>query len=321
MRTCSLLLVSLLLAFPPAAAQAQTFPTKTIEIVVPFAPGGSTDTAARMIGQRMAETFGQAVIVNNRPGGGSIIGTAAVAKAAPDGHTLLAQTIAFAINAAARKSLPYDPINDFSPIVELSTLPLVLLVHPSLPVNSLAELVALAKAKPGTLNYASSGNGTSPHLAAEMFKSAAGLDMVHIPYKGNAEATNALLGGHVGVHFGLVPPFIQYVRSGALRALAVTTEKRIAALPETPTIAELGYPGYEISSWQGLFAPAGTPRETISMLNAEVVRIMNLPEMRERLRAEGAELVAGSSAQFTARVASEIAKWRRVIALSGAKME
>jgi tripartite-type tricarboxylate transporter receptor subunit TctC len=313
------LTVALLAVAPPA--YAQTFPSRTIEIVVPFVPGGSTDTVSRMIGQKMSETFAQPVIINNRPGGGSVIGTALAAKAQPDGHTILAQTIAFAINGAARKNLPYDPIGSFAPIVELSTLPLMLVVHPSLPVNSVAELVALAKAQPGVLNYASSGSGTSPHLAAEMFKSMAGIDMVHIPFKGNAEASNAMLGGHVRVYFALVPPFLEYVKNGSLRVLAVTTEKRIAALPDVPTVAELGYPGFEISSWQGLFAPAGTPREAVSMINAEVVRILNLPDVRERIRAEGAEVVAGTSAQFTIRVASEIAKWKRVIEASGAKME
>ena len=304
-----------------AAAAAQNFPTKTIEIVVPFAPGGSTDTMARTLGQKMSETFGQPVIVNNRPGGGSIIGTAFAAKAAPDGHTVLAQTIAYAINAAARSNLPYDPLKSFVPIVELSTLPLVLLVHPSVPANSVQELVALAKAKPGTLNYASSGNGTSPHLAAEMFKSMAGIDMVHIPFKGNAEASNALLGGHVPIHFALVPPFLAHIKSGALRALAVTTEKRIDSLPELPTVAELGYAGFEISSWQGLLAPAGTPKEVVAKLNAEVVRILNLPDVRAHISTEGANPVAGTPEQFAQKLEFEIAKWKRVIAQSGAKME
>jgi tripartite-type tricarboxylate transporter receptor subunit TctC len=309
------------LATATALAGAQSFPSKTIEFIVPFAPGGSTDTVSRMLAQKMSETFGQPAIVNNRPGGGSIIGTALAAKAPPDGHTILAQTIAFAINAAAKKNLPYDPIKSFTPIAELSTLPLMLVVHPSLPVNSVQELVAMAKQKPGQLNYASSGSGTSPHLAAEMFKSMAGVDMIHIPFKGNAEASNALLGGHVPIYFALVPPFLAHVKSGALRALAVTTERRIDSLPHAPTIAELGYAGFEISSWQGLFVPAGTPPAAVARLNSEVGRIINLPEVRARIEREGATPVAGTAEQFGAKVASEIAKWKRVIEQSGAKLD
>jgi len=302
-------------------ALAQKFPTKPVEIIVPFAAGGSTDVTSRMLASRMAETFGQPVIVNNRPGGGSTIGTALVAKAPPDGHMILAQTIAFAINAAARKNLPYDPVKGFAPIVELSRIPLMVLVHPSLNVSTLKELIDLAKAKPGTLNYASSGHGTSPHLAAEMFNSMLGLDLTHIPYKGNAEASAALLSGQVPIHIGLVPPFIGHVRAGALKVLAVTTEKRLDTLPDTPTVAELGYPDYEISSWQGLFAPAGTPKDVVAKLNAEVVRILNLPEIRDGIIKQGATPAAGTPEAFADKVQSEIAKWKKVIEVSGAKLE
>jgi tripartite-type tricarboxylate transporter receptor subunit TctC len=274
---------------------------------------------SRRLATKLAERLKQPVIVNNRPGGGSTIGTAQVAKAPPDGHTILAQTIAFAINAAARKSLPYDPIKDFAPIVEVSTLPLMLVVHPSLPVKSVQELVELAKSK--ELNYASSGFGTSPHLAGEMFNSMAGVKLTHIPYKGNAEASTALLSGEVPIHFGLVPPFIGHVRSGALRVLAVTTEKRIDSLPDVPTIAEAGYPEFEISSWQGFLAPGGTPKELVAKLNAELVLLINQPEIRESIIKQGAMPVAGSPEAFTKKVASEIAKWKLVIEKSGAKME
>lgn len=312
---------ALFLSLVPDAAGAQGYPSRTIEIIVPFAPGGTTDTVSRMLGQRMSETFGQPVIVNNRPGGGSVIGTMVAAKAPPDGHTILAQTTAFTINAAARKNPPYDPVRDFAPIVEISTLPLMLLVHPSVPVKSVQDLVAYAKANPGKLNYATSGSGTSTHLAAEMFKSIAGIDMVHIPFKGNSEAANAVIGGHVPVYFALVPPFLEYVRNGTLRGLAVTTELRIASLPDLPTIAELGYAGFEISSWQGMLAPAGTPKEIVGKLNAEMVRILKLPEVSERIRAEGAEPVAGAPEAFGARLASEVVKWKDVIERSGAKMD
>ena len=209
---------------------------------MPFVAGGTTDTVARLIAQRMTDNWGQPAVVYNRPGGGSTIGTATVAKAAPDGHTLLVTTIAFAINASLMKT-PYDPIKDFTPITELASIPLMLVVHPSLPVTNLKEFIAYTKAQPNGVDYASSGAGTSTHLAAEMFKSMTGAKLVHVPFKGNAEVLNALLGGHVKVHFALTASTLQHVRTGALRVIAVTTEKRIASLPDVPTIAELGYPG------------------------------------------------------------------------------
>jgi tripartite-type tricarboxylate transporter receptor subunit TctC len=247
----------LLWAALPAAAQ--DFPRKQIDLVVPFVAGGTTDNIARLIGQRFSEVWSQPVIVNNRPGGGSTIGHQVVAKSAPDGHTLLVTTISFAITAALQK-LPFDPIRDFAPISELASLPLMLVVHPSLPATDLREFIAMAKANPGGWDFASSGVGTSPHLAAEMFKSLAGIDLVHLPFKGNAEAMNAFLGGHVKIYFALVPAVLQHVRAGKLRAIAVTSEQRLPYLPEVPTIAEQGFPGYEISSWQGVFAPPAPPR-------------------------------------------------------------
>ena len=300
-------------------AAQQSYPSKPIELVVPFAAGGSTDVMSRMMATRLSERLKQPVVVNNRPGGGSIIGTALVAKAPPDGHMLLAQTIAFAINSAARPRLPFDPIKDFAPIMEVSTIPLMVLVHPSLPVKNIQELIELAKKKP--LNYASSGFGTSPHLAGEMFNSMAGVKLVHIPYKGNAEASTALLSGEVPIHFGLVPPFINHVKSGALRVIAVTTEKRIDSLPDTPTVAEAGFPAFEISSWQGFMTTGGTPKEIVARLNSELVQIMNTPEIRASILKQGATPVGGTPEAFAKKVASEIAKWKMVIEKSGAKME
>src|SRR5258705_613615 len=256
-RTACVLAIALVVTL---SAAAQDYPKRPIELVVPFVAGGTTDNIARLMAQRFSDSWGQTVIVNNRPGGGSTIGTNAVAKAAPDGHTLLVTTIGFAINAGLQK-LPYDPIKDFAPITELASLPLMLVVHSSVPATSLAEFIALMRSKPGGWDYASAGVGTSPHLAAEMFKSMAKVDLVHVPYKGNAEANNAMLGGHVKIYFALVPAVLQHVRAGSLRALAVTTEKRLPYLPDVPTIAEQGFPGYEISSWQGVLAPAGTPKD------------------------------------------------------------
>jgi tripartite-type tricarboxylate transporter receptor subunit TctC len=312
----ALLCASAAMVLAAVPALAQTYPTRQIELVVPFVAGGTTDNIARLMAQRFSDRWGQTVIVSNRPGGGSTIGTAAVAKAVPDGHTLLVTTIGFATNAGLQK-LPYDPIKDFAPVTELAAIPLVLVVHASVPATNLREFIALAKTQAGGLDYASSGTGTSPHLAAEMFNSMAGVKLVHVPFKGNAEGINAMLGGHVKVYFALVPAVLQHVRAGTLRAIAVTTEKRLGALPDVPTIAELGFPGYEISSWQGLFAPAGTPKEVVDKVNGEAVRMVNAPEVRQRMALEGAEPVGSTPDQFAARVKSEIAKWGKVVRDAG----
>jgi tripartite-type tricarboxylate transporter receptor subunit TctC len=310
----ALLLASVFAASAPVAAQ--DYPKKQIELVVPFVAGGTTDNVARLIAQRFSESWGQTVIVNNRPGGGSTIGHAVVAKAPPDGHTLLVTTISFAITAVMQK-LPFDPIKDFAPISEFASLPLILVVHPSLPATNLKEFIAMAKSKAGGWDYASSGVGTSPHLAAEMFKSMAGVDMVHVPYKGNAEAMNAFLGGHIKIYFALVPAVLQHVKAGNLRAIAVTTEQRLPYLPDVPTIAESGFPGYEISSWQGVFAPGGTPRDVVGKINGEVVRLLSVPEVRARISLEGADPVGSSPEAFAERVKSEIAKWSKVARSAG----
>jgi tripartite-type tricarboxylate transporter receptor subunit TctC len=305
-------------AFTLAAvpASAQTYPSKQVDLIVPFVAGGTTDTVARLIAQRMADNWGQPAIVHNRPGAGSTIGTALVAKAAPDGHTLLVSTIAFAISASLVKT-PYDAIKDFTPITELASIPLILVVHPSLPVSNLKDFIAYTKAQPNGVDYASSGAGTSPHLAAEMFKRMSGAQMVHVPFKGNAEVLNALLGGHVKVHFGLTASTLQHVRTGKLRVIAATTEKRIASLPDVPTIAELGYPEFEISSWQGMFAPANTPKDVIAKVNSETTRLLSEPAVRERIHKEGADPVGSSPAAFDKRIRGEIAKWAGVLKASG----
>jgi len=312
-RTACVLAIALTAPLPAAA---QDYPKKTIELVVPFVAGGTTDNIARLMAQRFSDSWGQTVVVNNRAGGGSTIGTNAVAKAPPDGHTLLVTTIGFAINAGLQK-LPYDPIGDFTPVTELASLPLVLVVHASLPVTNLQEFIALAKSKAGGWDYASSGTGTSPHLAAEMFKSMAGIELVHVPFKGNAEAMNSLMGGHVKIYFALVPAVLQHIKAGTLRAIAVTTEERLPYLPDVSTIAELGFPGYEISSWQGVFAPAGTPKDVIAKINGELVRMLNVPDVRRRISQEGADPIGSTPDAFANRVKNEITKWTKVIKTSG----
>lgn len=312
-RTACVLAGALVATLP---AVAQDYPKRPIELVVPFVAGGTTDNIARLMAQRFSESWGQTVVVNNRAGGGSTIGTNAVAKAPPDGHTLLVTTIGFAINAGLQK-LPYDPVGDFTPVTELASLPLVLVVHASVPATNLQEFIALAKSKPGGWDYASSGTGTSPHLAAEMFKSMAGIELVHVPFKGNAEAMNSLMGGHVKIYFALVPAVLQHIKTGALRAIAVTTEERLPYLPDVPTIAELGFPGYEISSWQGVFAPAGTPKDVVGKINGELVRMLNVPEIRRRISQEGADPVGSTPDAFASRVKNEITKWTKVIKTSG----
>ena len=301
---------------PATPAAAQPYPSKQVDLIVPFVAGGTTDTVARLIAQRMTDNWGQAAVVYNRPGGGSTIGTATVAKAAPDGYTLLVTTIAFAINATLLKT-PYDAIKDFTPITELASIPLMLVVHPSLPVTNLKEFIAYTKAQPNGVDYASSGPGTSTHLAAEMFKATTGANLVHLPFKGNAEVLNALLGGHVKVHFALTASTLQHVRSGAVRVIAVTTEKRIPSLPDVPTVAELGYPEFEISSWQAMFAPAGTPKDVVAKINGETTKMLATQAVRERISKEGADPVGSSPEQFDKRIRSEVEKWARVLKASG----
>ena len=297
--------------FLPTPAVAQTYPTKPIELVVPFVAGGTTDNIARLIGQRFTESWAQTVIVNNRPGAGSAIGTAAVAKAVPDGHTLLVTTFAFAVTPVLQK-VSFDPVKDFAPITELASLPMMLVVHPSLPVTNIKEFIAYAKSNPKGLDYASSGPGTSTHLAAEMFRTMAGINLVHVPFKGNADVYNALLGGHIKVHFSLVPSAIAHVRAGKLRAIAVASDKRLPYLSELPTIAESGFPAYEISSWQGVLAPGGTPKDVIAKINGELLALLKTPAMRERMAREGADPVGSTPEEFTRRVAGEVAKWSKV---------
>jgi tripartite-type tricarboxylate transporter receptor subunit TctC len=313
------ILFSLLLAWSCAAA-AQAWPSKPIKVIVPYPAGGFYDTVARLVGVKMAEDFGQPVVVENRVGAGGIVGTDYVAKSAPDGYTIMVGGIGpHGINPGLYPKLPYDPVRDFEPIVHVVNAANILVVHPSLPVSSLNELILLARAKPGQLNYASNGSGTSPHLAAEMFASAMGLKLTHIPYKGSAPAVTAMLGGQTQMAFNNAGDVLQHIRAGKLRALAVTGAKRLAALPEVPTMQESGAPGYEAVAWWAYYAPAGTPRDIVMRLNAEINKTIQLPEVRDRLSVQGsAEIVGGSPEQLAAFMKAEIAKWSRVIKESGA---
>ena len=306
----------------PAAAQAPAYPTKPVRLVVPFPPGGATDIIARAVAQKLGETLGQSIVVDNRPGAGGNVGTELVAKAAPDGYTLEMGTVGtHAINASLYAKMPYDNVKDFAPIILVAGVPNVLEVTPSLPVNSVQELIAYAKANPGKLNFASSGNGTSIHLSGELFKVMAGVQMTHVPYKGSAPALQDLIGGNVQLMFDNLPPSLPQIKSGKLRAIAVTSAARAPALPDVPTIAESGLPGFEASSWFGLLAPAGTPPAIIAKINAEVATWLASPEGREKLAAIGANAAGGSPEDFARHIQAETAKWAKVVKESGAKVD
>ncbi|MEI6720225.1 MAG: tripartite tricarboxylate transporter substrate binding protein [Betaproteobacteria bacterium] len=303
-------------------ASAQPYPNRPLRIVVPFPPGGGTDIGTRIVAQKLQEAWGQAVIVENKPGAAGIVGTELTAKSAPDGYTFMMGNIGtHAINVSLYKKLAYDPVRDFAPVSMVADLPLLLLVHPSVPANSVKELIALAKSQPGKLNFSSSGAGGSMHVAAELFKSMTGVDMVHIPYKGGAPAVADLLSGQVALSFSTVLETIQHVKAGKVRALAVTNDHRSIALPDLPTIAEAGLPGYQSISWLALFAPAGTPKDIVNKLSAESVRILKLPDVKERLLAQGAEPIGSTPEQLAAILATDIAKYAKVIRESGYKPE
>lgn len=302
-------------------AQAQAFPSRPLHLIVPFPPGAGTDAFARVIATKLSDSLGQVVVVDNKAGGGATVGTDFVAKAAPDGYTLLLSTASHGINPAVFTKLPYDTLRDFATITQVANLPIVLVVHPSVPVKSLKELVALAKTRPGALNLGSAGNGTVFHLAGELFKSVAGIDMVHVPFKGGGPALQALIAGQVDVLFETTLTVQPQVKAGKIRALAVGGASRSSVMPEVPTIAESGYPGFDAQNWYGVYAPARTPPEIVARLNQEIVKVLHLPDVRERFDALGAEIVANTPGQHLAFLKAEMAKWDRIAKATNAKVD
>jgi len=306
----------------PLLAAAQNYPARPVRLIVPFPAGGTTDILARAIAQKLSEGLGQQFVVDNRPGAGGNIGADFVAKAPPDGYTLLMGTVGTqAINTSLYAKMPYDAAKDFAPVVLVAGVPNVLVVNTALPVRTVADLVKLAKEKPGTINFASSGNGTSIHLSGELFKVMTGVQMSHVPYKGSAPALVDLIGGQVQVMFDNLPSALPHVKSGKLRAVAVTSTKRAPALPDVPTIAESGVPGFEATSWFGILGPAGTPRDVVTKINAEANKALQSSEMKEKLLSQGAEAAGGSPEQFGDYIKSETVKWAKVVKESGAKVD
>jgi tripartite-type tricarboxylate transporter receptor subunit TctC len=294
-------------------APAQEFPARAIRIVVPSSPGGGTDILARQIATRLTERWGQQVVVDNRPGAGQMIGLELVAKAPPDGYTLVVTATPLAINTVLFRKVPYDPIRDFAPVTQIAAMPNLLVSHPSLPARTVAQLIALARARPGELAYSSSGIGTGPHLTMELFNYMTGVKIEHVPYKGTNPAMIDTISGHVQLLMSTLLPPLPHIKTSRLRAIAVTGATRVSSLPEVPTIAEGGVKGYEVVGWYGMAAPAGTPRAVVSKLQAEVASILKAPETREKLAAEGAEPVGSTPDEFGAFVKAEIDKWSKVV--------
>jgi len=303
-----------------AAAVAQSYPVRPVRVIVPFSPGGAADTPGRVLLSKLSDALGQQVVVDNRPGAGSTIGAELVAKSAPDGYTLLMISNTHVISAALYKKLNYDVINDFTPILEFGDAPNVLVVHPSLPAKTVKDLIALAKAKPGQIDYASSGNGSSQHLFTALFTSMAGINMNHIPYKGSGQARTDLISGQVTVGMPGISSVIQHINSGRLRALGVTSAKRSPELPNTPTIAEAGVKGYEASLWLGLLGPADLPKDVVSRLNTEVAKLLKSSEMQAQFQKIGTDVVYRDPAQWAAFIKSEREKWAKVVKVTGAQV-
>lgn len=306
----------------PASAFAQTYPARPIRYVVPFPAGGGVDIVARLVGQKLSEYWGQQVVIDNRGGAGGIIGAEIVARAAPNGYTIIMGNVAtHALNPVLFRKLPYDPVKDFAPVTLVAMIPGILLLHPAVPANSVKELIALAKAKPGQLTYGSAGNGTPPQLSAELFKSLAGVNIIHVAYKGGAPGLTDLMGGQITMYFSNIVAGVPLVQSGKLKALGVTSNKRSKIMPQLPTIAEAGLPGYEDFNWYGVLAPAVTPASVIEKLHRAIVQILGTPEVGNWLAQQGADVVANSPDEFGQFIRKEIAKYAKIVRESGINVE
>ncbi len=314
-------LLALAFAIPSSAATAQTYPARPVKIIVPFAPGGPADIFARQLGQYLSEALKQSFVIEDRPGAGSILGTEAVARSAPDGYTLLLMSNTHTTNESLIPNKPFVLMRDFVAVAPINYSDLVMVVHPSVPAKDIQEFIALAKSKPGQLNYASSGPGTPYHMAGELFKAMSGTDIVHVPYKGSGEARNAVIGGHVQMMLDAITTMAANARAGQVRALGTTGLKRSSVLPDVPTIAEAGVPGYEATIWLGLMAPAATPKPIVDKLNAEVVKIISRPDLQKTWAEQGAVSMIMEPAEFDKYLRADIAKWAHVVEVSGAKVE
>ena len=321
-RACSVIFCgAATLYWPMQQAGAQTYPTKPIRIIVPYPAGGTTDILTRIVGQKLNEAWRQQVIIDNRPGASGNIGAEAVVRAPGDGYLLLSASTVHTVNPSLYSKLAYDPLKDFTPIALLAQVANILVVHPSLPVHSVKEFIAFAKKRPGQLNFSSAGNGSAPHLTAEMFKTRTGVDMVHVPYKGAPPAMSDLLAGQVALTFATAPSAVPHVQTGHLRALGVSSATRIPALPKVPTIAEAGVPGYEAVGWNGLVGPSGMPPAIVERLNAELVKIVRMPDVGKRLSDVGLDVRTSTVAEFAVFLKEEVVKWAKVVKDSGARVD
>jgi tripartite-type tricarboxylate transporter receptor subunit TctC len=315
-------LASAALGLVPLVANAQAYPNRAIRLVIPYAPGGTASALGRLVADKLTASTGQPVVVDHRPGGGTIIGNELVAKSPPDGYTLVMGTLtSHAMVSSLNSRVPYDPEKDFAPISLITSLPFLLLAHPSVPVNNVRDLVALAKKEPGKLSFGSTGNGSSNHLAGELLKSAAKINMIHVPYKGSAPALADLLGGQISTMFDLTATALPQLAGGKVKALAITSAKRSAAAPDIPTMAESGIPNGEVVSWFGILAPAGTPAPIVNYLNAEIIKAMNAPDVKQQLTALGADVVTSTPQEFAAYIHAERVKWANVVKEAGIKPE
>ena len=304
-----------------ADVPAQTYPTRPIRLIVSFAPGGGVDLVARLVGQKLSEAWGQQVVIDNRPGAGGNLSAELAAKAPPDGYTLYLCSASFVVNASLYRNLPYDPIKDFAPITQIVAVQNVLVAHPSLPAKNVKELIALARRAPGQINYASTGSGSSGHLTMEMFRSMAGIELIHVPYKAIGQTTADLLSGQISLWFPTMPSVLPHIKAGKIIALAVAGAKRSAALPAVPTVAESGLRGFEASTWYPVLAPAATPQPVIDKLNAQLVAILRSADVQDRLAGQGMEPIGSTPAQLADHIKTELVKWEKVVKISGAKVD